>query len=115
MKMITSIANHNAFNLALLSSVFMAFACQAHTKEVEVEMKSLSFSPKLVALVPGDSVVWKNTSYTDHSATGEKFDTGLVHPKDKSKPVVFNELGPYAYHCQIHGKIMSGTVQVNAK
>jgi len=93
-----------------------------------VEMKSLAFEPKLVNIVAGQKVIWRNTSYTQHSATGDveqrptgknlnspdesSFDTGLVDPKGESKPIVFTSKGSFAYHCSVHGKTMSGVVVV---
>jgi plastocyanin len=84
-------------------------------KEVEVQMKSISFAPKIVKIAVGDSIVWKNVSYTDHSATGGDFDTGLIKPKDHSKPIVFSKAGSFSYNCKIHGKTMSGAIEVDAK
>jgi plastocyanin len=101
--------------LFLLSLVFTLSAPVVFAKDVDVQMKSISFSPKLVQIVQGDSIVWKNVSYTEHSATGANFDTGLVKPKDKSKAIIFSTPGTYAYNCKIHGKTMSGTIQVSAK
>jgi plastocyanin len=93
----------------------MFFSTGVYAKEVEVKMKSLSFDPKSVTISVGDSVKWENTAYTDHSASGEGFDTGLVPPKGESKPIVFSKAGTYPYNCKIHGKTMSGTVVVGAK
>jgi plastocyanin len=105
----------NFMKLFLLSLFFTLSAQTVFAKEVEVQMKSISFSPKIVQISAGDSIVWKNVAYTEHSASGEHFDTGLVKPKDKSKAIVFSTPGTYAYNCKIHGKTMSGTIQVSAK
>jgi plastocyanin len=101
--------------MKLMIFSFLAIASLAQAKEVEVQMKSISYAPKLTEVSVGDSVVWKNISYTEHSATGDNFDTGLVKPKNQSKRVVFSTAGTYPYHCKIHGKTMSGTIQVDAK
>jgi plastocyanin len=91
-------------------------SCTAHA--AEVKMKSLSYDPKRIEITQGESITWKNTSLTDHSATSEdspkSFDTGLVPPGKESRKIVFNKLGVFKYHCSVHGKTMSGIVSVKA-
>jgi plastocyanin len=83
----------------------------------EVKMKSLSFDPKLIEITQGDSVTWKNTAYTEHSATSDDtkaaFDTGLIVP-GKESTITFKNAGEFKYHCSVHGKSMNGTVVVKA-
>jgi plastocyanin len=82
----------------------------------EVKMKSLSYDPKQIEIQRGETVVWKNTAHTDHSATSDDkpavFDTGMVAPTKESKPVRFDKAGVFKYHCSMHGTSMSGTVVV---
>jgi plastocyanin len=96
--------------------LFLLAAPAFGSTPVEIRMKSLSFAPKVLELKPGQSVRWVNTALTDHSATSEDtppaFDTGLVHPGNSSKAIVFEKAGRYAYHCSIHGKTMSGIINV---
>jgi plastocyanin len=104
--------------LALLLSTHVAFAVQP----LEIQMKSLSFDPKVSQALVGQPVVWKNTALTDHTATSTEnspagvptFDTGLVHPGKASKTMTFDKPGTYNYQCSIHGKTMSGTINVQA-
>jgi plastocyanin len=80
-----------------------------------VTMKSISFEPKVLEIPVGDSVAWENRSYTDHSATDDNaggFDTGLVKPKHASRLISFSVPGEFSYKCRIHGKTMSGVIQV---
>jgi plastocyanin len=81
-----------------------------------VEMKSLSFEPKTVEVPVGGSVVWANKAHSKHTATsddeGKTFDTGEIKPDGTSKPVAFEKVGEFKYHCKVHGKTMSGTVVV---
>ena len=83
-----------------------------------VEMKSLGYAPKRVEVTLDQPVVWKNTAYTEHSATSDAappvFDTGMISPGKESKPVHFEKAGTYPYHCLLHGKSMSGVVVVKA-
>ncbi len=112
----------NTFNIGaqmkflILSLLFTSFASAA--SNVEVKMKSLSFDPKQVEISEGQSVFWKNTAYTDHSATSDDtpavFDTKMVSPGESSKPILFKNAGTFKYHCSLHGKTMSGVVIVKA-
>ena len=102
--------------LLLITSV--AFAAQP----LEIKMKSLSFDPKAAQAIVGQPIVWKNTALTDHTATSTEnsstgqpsFDTGIVHPGKTSKNITFDKPGTYPYQCSIHGKTMSGTINVQA-
>ena len=105
--------NHFAFLIAAFC--FFSFSTRVQAKQVEVEMKSISYSPKTLAIRSGDSVVWKNVSYTEHTATGETFDTTSVEPKHESKAVLFEKPGSYPYHCKVHGTTMSGIIKVESK
>lgn len=104
--------------LALSAPVMAAPAAAPATAPVAVkivEMKSLSFEPKKVSVHVGESIEWKNVALTPHSATaddGKSFDTGIIEPKKTSKPVKFETAGTFQYHCTVHGKVMSGTVEV---
>lgn len=84
-----------------------------------VNMKSISFDPKKLTIKVGDTVEWKNLSYTPHSATSDdstakdsSFDTGLIEPKKTTKKVTFSKPGTFMYHCSIHGRAMTATVEV---
>jgi plastocyanin len=81
-------------------------------------MKSISYDPKVVEITAGQTVVWKNVSYTDHSARTDggpsPFNTGMVAPGHASKPVTFTTAGEFPYHCGMHGTTMSGVVKVKA-
>jgi plastocyanin len=106
------------FSAALFLFTTAVFAAQP----LEIKMKSLSFDPKVAQAIVGQPVVWKNTALTDHTATSTEnsgagmptFDTGPVHPGKTSKDVTFDKPGTYTYQCSIHGKTMSGTINVQA-
>ncbi len=93
----------------------MAFAA-THT----VEMKSISYEPKVLKIKTGDTVQWTNVSYTEHSATSDdandksepKFETGMIARKKTSKKIEFKSPGTFAYHCSVHGKTMSAKIEV---
>ncbi|MBC7531143.1 MAG: cupredoxin domain-containing protein [Oligoflexus sp.] len=89
------------------------------SKAAIVEMRSISFFPKSVTIAEGQSVVWKNVSYTDHSATSDdeakSFDTNMIVPKASGQPLVFAKAGRFPYHCKMHGRTMSAVIIVTSK
>src|SRR4051794_27875532 len=90
----------------------------SNDKPIVITMKSMSYDPKRLEMPPGASVVWKNKSHSKHTATsdddGKTFDTGEIKPSQSSKPMKFEKEGEFKYHCLIHGKMMSGTIIVQA-
>ena len=101
--------------LILTASVAWAAASNPKSKQISVDMKSISYDPNIVNASVGDSIVWTNKAFSNHTATSEdegSFDTGEVKPGESSSPVKFDKEGEFQYHCKIHGKTMSGTVVV---
>jgi plastocyanin len=97
--------------------IFVSASAFADQAPLEIQMKSLSYLPKKVEISAGQAIVWKNTSYTKHSATsedGKTFDTGMVAPGHASREILFNQPGDFIYHCSMHGKTMSGEIVVKA-
>ncbi|MBC7660932.1 MAG: cupredoxin domain-containing protein [Chitinophagaceae bacterium] len=109
---------HIALSFSLMTSAGL-MAAPVPNAPVRIEMKSISFGPKAIDIVEGQSIQWENTSLTDHSATsddeGNTFDTGMIDPKRASKPVEFAKAGVYHYHCMMHGRTMSGLINVKPK
>ncbi|MDB5334652.1 MAG: plastocyanin [Planctomycetaceae bacterium] len=89
---------------------------KAKTKPIAVTIESLGYDPKKLDIHVGDSVVWTNKSRTTHSATsdddGKAFDTGDIKPDKSSEPEKFEKEGEFKYHCNVHGKAMSGIISV---
>ncbi len=83
-------------------------------KTVTVEMKDDVFSPQIIAINPGDTVLWKNVGKHNHTSTGLDqpllWDSGNLAP-GKTYSRTFNEVGKYDYHCSIHPN-MKGQVVV---
>jgi plastocyanin len=117
-----NLLSKSLLSLSLITASQILFAQARDDKAAgvtTVEMRSISFAPKIITIEPGQSVVWKNVSLTDHSATSSDdtrpFDTTMVNPKASSKPVMFSQAGEYPYLCKLHGRTMSGLVVVKAK
>jgi len=91
---------------------------QSEAKAMTVTMKSMSYDPKTLEVHVGDSVVWRNEAHSKHTAIsdddGKTFNTGEIEPGQSSRPVRFDKEGEFKYHCEIHGKSMSGTIVVAA-
>lgn len=101
-----------------LSVIFLSGFAFASTHTVK--MKSISYDPKVLEIKVGDSVEWVNSSYTEHSATSfedekqnAKFDTGLIQPQKSSQKIEFKQVGAFSYHCSVHGKAMTGKINVS--
>jgi LPXTG-motif cell wall-anchored protein len=77
-----------------------------------VTIKDFSFRPATIEVKAGDTVTWRNDDSTDHTATGETFDTGVLS-KGTSGSFTFKRAGTFAYVCSIHAT-MKGTVRVAA-
>ena len=101
--------------LILTASIAWGADTNPNAKQITVDMKSISYDPKIVNASVGDSIVWTNKAFSSHTATSEdegSFDTGEVKPGESSSPVKFDKEGEFKYHCTIHGKTMRGTVVV---
>ena len=63
----------------------------------------------------GTSIVWDNRDTATHTATAaddaKSFDTEILQPGRKSRPIAFDRRGEFAYICALH-PFMKGTVVV---
>jgi plastocyanin len=102
--------------LILPASVAWSADTNPNARQINVEMNSISYDPKIVDASVEDSVVWINKAFSKHTATseddGKTFDTGEIKPGETSSPMKFDKEGEFKYHCKIHGTTMSGTVVV---
>src|SRR5262245_48261620 len=102
--------------LILTASVAWTADANSNAKQINVDMQSISYEPKIVNASIGDSIVWTNKAFSNHTATseddGKTFDTGEIKPGNSSSPVTIEVEGEFKYHCKIHGKTMSGLVVV---
>lgn len=65
---------------------------------------SFAFSPALLTIRVGTTVIWKNVSSAEHSVTsddGTTFDSGTL-PVGKNFQFKFSSAGSFPYHCNIH-------------
>lgn len=84
-------------------------------KTVVVEMKDDVFSPQVLAINVGDTVVWKNVGTHNHTTRGLRngplvWDSGNLAP-GQSYSRKFTAIGRFGYGCSIHAG-MNGEVIV---
>lgn len=79
---------------------------------VNIQISNKSFTPQIITVYAGTTVVWKNMDNISHTVTFDNgsFDTGDI-TSGKSKSYVFTSSGTFAYHCTIHPNI-NGTIVV---
>jgi plastocyanin len=77
-----------------------------------VEIKDFAFGPATLTVKVGDTVTWKNSDVTGHSATADDdtFDTGVLS-QGETGSFTFTKAGTFAYHCTPHPN-MKGTIVV---
>ena len=84
----------------------------AASKQSALSIRAFKFIPADVEVAAGAKVSWVNLDTASHTATSDTagaFDTGTID-RGKTKTVVLNKPGTYAYHCAfhpfMHGKIV---------
>jgi plastocyanin len=88
--------------MAVLATTLAAPAA-ADAASVFVFAQTQSFSPRVQYVLPGDTVIWRNTSQKTHNVKFETegYDSGRFGPGDvRNHP--FPTAGVYDYHCTIH-------------
>lgn len=73
-----------------------------------------SFSPNPANVTVGQTVAWRNSGGTTHTATqngGAGFNTGNIQNGYTSAPIAIMTAGNLGYHCEIH-TTMVGTLNV---
>ena len=90
---------------------------------VSVDVKDDVFAPENLTILHGQTVVWTNKGGEPHTVTAnpgtekckptstEPIGSSTMNPGDTFEHT-FNTPGTYAYHCEVHGCFMKGTVTV---
>jgi plastocyanin len=75
-------------------------------------LTTTAYSPNPDTIAVGDTIVWRNTDTTAHTATADdrSWDSGGIAP-GATFSRTFGAAGTYTYHCTIHPG-MVGTVTV---
>jgi plastocyanin len=75
-----------------------------------VSAVNFSFSPAVLNINKGDTVIWTNEDSAPHQIAGKSFN-GSVMSKGQTYSFIFNNIGTFDYYCAIHPS-MKGTVIV---
>lgn len=78
-----------------------------------VTMTKMEFSPQVLAVAVGDTVVWSNKDTVNHTSVSDNaliWDSGNLKP-GASYSRTFNAPGTYTYHCGVHPS-MTGSIVV---
>ena len=86
-----------------IASPIAGSARAAAPRDHQVEIKGLAFSPKSLAVRPGDSVTWTNRDIAPHTATATEgsWDSGLLE-KGQSWTLEVTEATERDYFCAYH-------------
>lgn len=68
---------------------------------VIVTMAGFKFSPAVITIHKGDTVIWKNTDAAGHDVSGKNFASPTLNKGDKFS-FTFNEAGSFDYICKFH-------------
>jgi plastocyanin len=80
---------------------------------IVAENGNMSFSPNPATVTRGQTVAWRNSAGTVHTATqnGGAFNTGNINSGDTSGAITMSTAGTMDYHCALH-PAMVGTLNV---
>jgi plastocyanin len=80
---------------------------------VSVAIKSSTFTPDIVEISKGTTVVWTNDDGVRHTVTSisGEFDSGNIDP-GQTYSYTFNQAGPFEYSCRNHPSMAHGKVIV---
>jgi plastocyanin len=97
-----------------MAAVSLAAPATARADVASVAIPAKLFSPGYVQIVPGDSVVWRNSDFVSHdvAAADGSFNSG---PLGRFGTFVqrFDAVGAHPFYCTIH-PFMTGVVDVEA-
>jgi len=75
-----------------------------------VSINNLKFSPAILKVQQGSTVIFTNNDTVAHTVTAVSFDSGTIQP-NKSFSHVFSQKGTFTYKCTLH-PTMTGTIIV---
>ena len=106
---------HTATLVAALSVVLGTMGAvtghQPKSKTHTVTIEGMRFQPEVLAVAPGDTIVWVNKDPFPHTVTAKgQFDSGSIGV-DRRWTLVARKAGHYAYLCTLHPN-MQGSVDV---
>ena len=76
----------------------------------QVKITNFSFSPQVLTIHKGDTVMWTNMDSASHTVIGKDFKSPVLNKNDTFK-FTFNSTGSFDYVCSFHSE-MTGKVIV---
>ena len=98
----TNLTRRTLVAAAALAPVAL-IAPRANAATHELTIKGMAFSPKVLAVAVGDTVMVTNLDSAPHTATadGGAFDTPKLK-KGESAEITITAAGSFPYHCAVH-------------
>lgn len=87
----------------------------AQTGKVTVNVRGFKFSPQVIKVKKGTTVVWTNEDLSNHtitSDTGQELASPLIS-KDHTLSHTFSTPGVYRYHCKPHPYMIAAVIVVD--
>ena len=111
--------NKNTFFALITISLISASTSIKAQVKYTVVASGMTFTPSVLNINPGDTVQWNNVSgfhnvngtQATYPSNPESFGNGPASAP-WTYTHVFNTVGTYNYHCDVHGTGMSGTINV---
>ena len=82
-------------------------------ESVQVTISNLQYSPAEIKAKVGDTIVWMNKDFVDHTAT-VRGGWDVAIEADKSARLVLKKPGTFDYYCRVHPN-MTGKIIVQPK
>ncbi|HET7034903.1 MAG TPA: cupredoxin domain-containing protein [Thermomicrobiaceae bacterium] len=83
------------------------------TGEVQVQIVNFAFEPATITIKPGTTVVWTNTSPTQHTTTSRQpanvWDSGIMEPGAVFR-FTFQQAGEFDYWCALHPDMLGKVI-----
>ena len=99
-----------ALRLAAAGAILWA-SNAAEAALVAVEMQDMGFSPGDVSAHVGDTVLWTNDDFVDHTSTARDGQWDVVVPAGGKKRLKLKRAGTIDYYCRFHPQ-MTGRISV---
>ena len=88
-----------------------AQAPAAYAKVVEVKIDNFSFSPAVITIPAGTTIVWTNRDDIPHTVVSDdKVFKSKVLDTDEKFSFTFDKPGSYPYFCSVHPKMTAKVV-----
>lgn len=93
----------------VLSSLTSAVVANSEPTEHQVEIRNLTYTPSVLNVSPGDTIIWTNYDFVPHTVTAddESWDSGLIEANGKWQIVVTKDMYE-SYFCRFHPNMKAG-------